>query len=152
MHITGPWDVTLVQVIPMLAGDATDQTPPDLPSFLFKERIVYLVRHSVSSYKVCIVFWCATTSSMLCPAHDGSERGAKAQGDCDVWLPNAAIKRIHTSMQGMSLVPAVTELLLAEFMYLQYDNPSRPIYLYINSTGVQVSCAKSIIKSLRQSL
>jgi hypothetical protein len=32
------------QVIPMLAGDATDQTPPDLPSFLFKERIVYLVR------------------------------------------------------------------------------------------------------------
>lgn len=31
------------QVIPMLAGDATDQTPPDLPSFLFKERIVYLV-------------------------------------------------------------------------------------------------------------
>lgn len=37
----------------------------------------------------------------------------------------------------MSLVPAVTELLLAEFMYLQYDNPTRPIYLYINSTGVQ---------------
>jgi ATP-dependent Clp protease protease subunit len=64
----------------MLAGDATDQTPPDLPSFLFKERIVYL---------------------------------------------------------GMSLVPAVTELLLAEFMYLQYDSPTRPIFLYINSTGVQ---------------
>ena len=35
--------VMLTQVIPMLAGDATDQTPPDLPSFLFKERIVYLV-------------------------------------------------------------------------------------------------------------
>lgn len=31
------------QVIPMLAGNATEQTPPDLPSFLFKERIVYLV-------------------------------------------------------------------------------------------------------------
>lgn len=31
------------QVIPALAGDATDQTPPDLPSYLFKERIVYLV-------------------------------------------------------------------------------------------------------------
>lgn len=27
----------------MLAGNATEQTPPDLPSFLFKERIVYLV-------------------------------------------------------------------------------------------------------------
>lgn len=32
------------QVIPMLADDATRRTPPDLPSFLFKERIVYLVR------------------------------------------------------------------------------------------------------------
>lgn len=66
-------------VIPALAGDATDQTPPDLPSYLFKERIVYV---------------------------------------------------------GMSLVPAVTELVLAEMLYLQYDNPTRPIYMYINSTGV----------------
>lgn len=37
-----------VQVIPMLSGDATEQTPPDLPSYLFKERIVYLVRPRVS--------------------------------------------------------------------------------------------------------
>lgn len=71
-----------LQVIPALSGDATDQTPPDLPSYLFKERIVYL---------------------------------------------------------GMSLVPAVTELMLAELLYLQYDNPNKPIYMYINSTGVAVS-------------
>ena len=32
-----------LQVIPQLQGDATEQTPPDLPSYLFKERIVYLV-------------------------------------------------------------------------------------------------------------
>ena len=31
----------------MLAGDATEQTPPDLPSYLFKERIVYLVRSAL---------------------------------------------------------------------------------------------------------
>ena len=43
------------------------------------------------------------------------------------------------TMQGMSLVPAVTELLLAELMYLQYDNPTKPILMYINSAGVQVS-------------
>ncbi|CAL8460770.1 g301 [Coccomyxa elongata] len=67
-------------VMPQLQGDATEQTPPDLPSYLFKERIVYL---------------------------------------------------------GMSLVPAVTELLLAELLYLQYDNPTRPIFMYINSAGVQ---------------
>ena len=41
-------------------------------------------------------------------------------------------------MQGMSLVPAVTELMLAELLYLQYDNPTRPIFMYINSAGVQV--------------
>jgi len=32
-----------MQVIPQMSGEATDQTPPDLPSYLFKERIVYLV-------------------------------------------------------------------------------------------------------------
>lgn len=73
------------QVIPALAGDATEQTPPDLPSYLFKERIVYL---------------------------------------------------------GMSFVPAVTELMLAELLYLQYDNPNRPIYMYINSTGVAKGAGK----------
>lgn len=45
---------------------------------------------------------------------------------------------VALSVQGMSLVPSVTELLLAEFMYLQYDDSRRPVYLYINSTGVQV--------------
>ena len=38
----------------------------------------------------------------------------------------------------MSLVPAVTELMLAELLYLQYDSPTAPVYMYINSTGVQV--------------
>mmetsp|Transcript_1496 Transcript_1496/g.6720 ORF Transcript_1496/g.6720 Transcript_1496/m.6720 type:complete len:219 (+) Transcript_1496:103-759(+) len=65
-------------VIPSLQGDASTQAPPDLPSFIFKERIVYL---------------------------------------------------------GMTLVPSVTELILAELLYLQYEDKSKPIYLYINSTG-----------------
>ena len=34
----------------MLQGDATEQTPPDLPSFLFKERIVYLVNNPFTSH------------------------------------------------------------------------------------------------------
>ncbi|XP_043710643.1 ATP-dependent Clp protease proteolytic subunit-related protein 3, chloroplastic [Telopea speciosissima] len=33
------------------------------------------------------------------------------------------------------LVPAVTELVIAELLYLQYMDPKEPIYLYINSTG-----------------
>ena len=36
---------------------------------------------------------------------------------------------------GMSLVPSVTELILAEFLYLQYEDEEKPIYLYVNSTG-----------------
>ena len=45
----------------------------------------------------------------------------------------------------MSLVPAVTELMLAELLYLQYDNPNRPIFMYINSTGVAVSGRDSFL-------
>ncbi|KAF9665944.1 hypothetical protein SADUNF_Sadunf16G0177800 [Salix dunnii] len=32
---------------------------------------------------------------------------------------------------------SVTELLVAQFMYLDYDDPSKPIYLNINSSGTQ---------------
>lgn len=60
-------------------GDASYRTPPpDLPSLLLKERIVYL---------------------------------------------------------GMPLVPAVTELIIAELLFLQYEDPEKPIKIYINSTG-----------------
>ena len=48
-------------------------------------------------------------------------------------------------MQGMSLVPAVTELMLAELLYLQYDNPTRPIFMYINSAGVQVGASPRFV-------
>ena len=66
------------QVIPFSRGSAWEQPPPDLASYLYKNRIVYL---------------------------------------------------------GMSLVPSVTELILAEFLYLQYEDADKPIYLYVNSTG-----------------
>ncbi|AES82422.1 putative endopeptidase Clp [Medicago truncatula] len=36
---------------------------------------------------------------------------------------------------GMPLVPAVTELVIAELMFLQWMAPKEPIYIYINSTG-----------------
>ena len=51
-------------------------------------------------------------------------------------------------VQGMSLVPSVTELMLAELLYLQYDDPKKPIYMYINSAGVTVSlCSPSSVHS-----
>ena len=60
-------------------GNTTYRTPPpDLPSLLLKERIVYL---------------------------------------------------------GMPLVPAVTELIIAELLFLQYQDPDKPIKIYLNSLG-----------------
>jgi ATP-dependent Clp protease, protease subunit len=60
-------------------GDTNFRSPPpDLPSLLLKERIVYI---------------------------------------------------------GLPLVAAVTELITAELLYLQYEDPEKPIYIYINSSG-----------------
>ncbi|CAG9463270.1 unnamed protein product [Pedinophyceae sp. YPF-701] len=36
---------------------------------------------------------------------------------------------------GMPLVPAVTELIVSELLYLQYKDATKPLYMYINSTG-----------------
>ena len=38
---------------------------------------------------------------------------------------------------GMPLVPAVTELIVSELLYMQYTDASKPCYIYINSTGCQ---------------
>ncbi|EEH59763.1 ATP-dependent clp protease [Micromonas pusilla CCMP1545] len=38
---------------------------------------------------------------------------------------------------GMPLVPAVTELIVSELLYMQYTDATRPCYIYINSTGCQ---------------
>ena len=62
--------------------------PPDLPSLLLKERIVYL--------------------------------GLPLFSDDDA-----------RRQLGMD----VTELIIAQLLYLEFDNPEKPIYFYINSTG-----------------
>jgi len=62
-------------------GDSAFRTPPpDLPSILLKERIVYLGMPLVSSSKV-------------------------------------------------------TEVIIAQLLFLQFDDPDKPIFFYINSTG-----------------
>ena len=71
-------------------GDSTIMRtpPPDLPSLLLKERIVYLGL----------------------PLFSDDE--AKRQLGMDV-----------------------TELIIAQLLYLEFDNPDKPIFFYINSTG-----------------
>ncbi|MDJ0590187.1 MAG: ATP-dependent Clp protease proteolytic subunit [Pleurocapsa sp. MO_226.B13] len=74
---------------PYRGGGGNYRTPPpDLPSLLLKERIVYLGLPLVSSDEY------------------------KAQIGYDV-----------------------TELIVAQLLYLQFDDPEKPITMYINSTG-----------------
>jgi ATP-dependent Clp protease, protease subunit len=70
-------------------GDASFRTPPpDLPSLLLKERIVYL------------------GSPLVSPDEYKRQMGVD-----------------------------VTKLIIAQLLYLQFDNPEKPILFYINSTG-----------------
>jgi ATP-dependent Clp protease, protease subunit len=70
-------------------GDSAYRTPPpDLPSLILKERIIYLGLPLVSSDEY------------------------KRQLGVDV-----------------------TKLIIAQLLYLQFDNPEKPINFYINSTG-----------------
>jgi hypothetical protein len=148
-------------VIPALSGDATDQTPPDLPSYLFKERIVYLVSAQAAAARDSMAGRArrqAAPHTVLTPGFSARQAVKKLaacrscaeqrwmHSPCTFHLPHSpSLPPLWSCLgplaplQGMSLVPAVTELVLAEMLYLQYDNPTRPIFMYINSTGVVVS-------------
>ena len=74
---------------PYRGGGSSYRTPPpDLPSLLLKERIVYLGMPLVSSDE-------------------------------------------HKAQLGVD----VTKLIIAQLLYLQFDDPEKPITMYINSTG-----------------
>merc|ERR1719384_2969967 len=45
---------------------------------------------------------------------------------------------------GMPLVPAVTELVIAELLYLNYESTSDPITMYINSSGTTTATGQAV--------
>lgn len=45
---------------------------------------------------------------------------------------------------GMPLVPAVTELIIAELLYLNYESTSDPITMYINSSGTTTADGQAV--------
>mmetsp|Transcript_25661 Transcript_25661/g.29306 ORF Transcript_25661/g.29306 Transcript_25661/m.29306 type:complete len:264 (+) Transcript_25661:60-851(+) len=45
---------------------------------------------------------------------------------------------------GMPLVPAVTELVIAELLYLNYESISDPITMYINSSGTTTANGQAV--------
>merc|ERR1719453_35330 len=38
---------------------------------------------------------------------------------------------------GLPLVPSVTEVVVAQLLFLNYDNPGKEVYMYVNSPGTQ---------------
>jgi len=73
---------------PYRGGSNYKSPPPDLPSLLLKERIIYLGLPLVSPDE-------------------------------------------YKDQLGVD----VTELIIAQLLFLQFDDPEKPIYMYINSTG-----------------
>jgi len=45
---------------------------------------------------------------------------------------------------GMPLVPAVTELVIAELLYLNYESTTDPITMYINSSGTTTANGQAV--------
>eukprot|EP00980_Cylindrotheca_fusiformis_P014248 scaffold3768_cov94-Cylindrotheca_fusiformis.AAC.2 len=45
---------------------------------------------------------------------------------------------------GMPLVPAVTELIIAELLYLNYESTTEPITMYINSSGTSTANGQAV--------
>lgn len=82
--------------------------PPDLPSLLLDARICYL--------------------------------GMPVQAPTTLLCRESCIRcqALYLTFVALQIVPAVTELIVAELLWLDFDNPAKPIYFYINSTGTQV--------------
>ena len=137
------------QVIPQLGQDGR-KAAPDLPSFLLKERIVYLVRKidflflALQADDADDLFSSSFLDLLLFPPPPfppGSKKPSIYLSSSILSPPlahrfNYQKQNFEPNQQGMALVPSVTELLVAEMLYLQYDDATKPIYLYINSAGV----------------
>lgn len=60
----------------------------------------------------------------------------KAPGQAPPDLPSLLLDG-RICFIGMPLVPAVTELVISELLWLNYAAPEKPVYIYINSSGSQ---------------
>lgn len=72
-------------------------------------------------------------------ASGGGGGPAQAPPDLPSLLLNARICYL-----GMPLVASVTELLIAELLWLNFDNPEKPVFFYVNSTGSQSVDGKAV--------
>ena len=98
--------------------------PPDLPSLLLDSRITYLGMPVRTDPATCCV--CHGALAECCATPCASKHSVPIT--CTYVVSYAVVR-------AAQLVPAVTELIIAELLYLQYKDRQKPIFLYINSTG-----------------
>jgi ATP-dependent Clp protease protease subunit len=69
--------------------------------------------------------------------------GGGAPGQAPPDLPSLLLNA-RICYLGMPLVPAVTELIVAQLLWLNFDQPEKPVYFYVNSTGSQTPEGQSV--------
>ena len=60
------------------------------------------------------------------------------------WSSSASKPELNHLMLMMQLVPAVTELVISELLWLNYNNPEKQIYVYLNSIGSQTPDGQAV--------
>lgn len=90
--------------------------------------------------------WGSQTSNQMVAG--GAERGAEEyyEGVRIGPPPDLPSLLLHNRIVyiGMPLVPAVTELVIAELLYLNYESTSDPITMYINSSGTTTATGQAV--------
>eukprot|EP00891_Asterochloris_glomerata_P001819 jgi/Astpho2/1819/Aster-00352 len=80
-----------------------------------------------------------TATTMRSAGGGGGRRRGKSPPDLPSMLLDSRICFI-----GMPLVPAVTELVVSELLWLGYNYPEKPVYIYLNCIGSQDARGQSL--------
>ena len=127
-------------------GAAPGQAPPDLPSLLLDGRICYIgMPVCTTPLTAFLHHWCASVK----PADVGGQKACrnhcylKLQGrqSCWRWSQTLSWKLLSSQLIALAwavqLVPAVTELVISELLWLNFSSPEKPVYVYLHSIGSQ---------------
>ena len=99
--------------------------------------ILALTRHSPLTINII----CIPISSQSAWNNNNNNKGTNIGPPPD--LPSLLLHNRIVYI-GMPLVPAVTELVIAELLYLNYEDQSKPVTMYINSSGTTTANGQSV--------
>lgn len=98
-----------------------------------------VTEESISSARSYLDIAGMSRYSMRTSMSRGRARGRGRPSD-----PSSMILDRRIVYLGRPILPEVAQLIIAEFMWLDYDNSSKPIFLFINSRGTQNEMMETI--------